>query len=116
MIRNMRGTGLSYSLAERQQSQVNEQLRHVARAASGAVCAGSNPAGGAQNRGTVFRVLLRCDRCNGAGDVVQAVGADGAPDGHLVPGAVITDLELEGVVQASLEVLGQPGKAKRELR
>jgi len=29
---------------------------------------------------------------------------------------VIADLELEGVVQASLEVLGQPGKVKRELR
>jgi hypothetical protein len=49
---------------------------------------------------------------DGAVDVVQAVGADG----DFVPGAVIADLELEGVVQASLEVFGQPGKAKQELR
>jgi hypothetical protein len=48
--------------------------------------------------------------------VVQTVGADGDSDGDFVPRAVIADLELEGVVQASLEVLGQPGKAKRELR
>jgi hypothetical protein len=40
--------------------------------------------------------------------VVQAVGADGDPDGGLVPGPVIADLELEGVVHAALEVLGQP--------
>jgi hypothetical protein len=33
-----------------------------------------------------------------------------------VPGAAIADLELEGVVQAPLEVLGQPGKAERERR
>jgi hypothetical protein len=48
--------------------------------------------------------------------VVQAVGADGDPDGDFIPGAVIADLELKGVVQAPLEVPGQPGKAKRELR
>jgi len=48
--------------------------------------------------------------------VVQPVGADGDPDGHLLPGAVIPDLELEGVIQAPLEVLGQPGNSKRELR
>jgi hypothetical protein len=48
--------------------------------------------------------------------VVQAVGADGDPDGHLVSGAVIADQELKGVVQAPLELFGQPGKAERELR
>lgn len=32
-----------------------------------------------------------------------------------MPGAVIADLELEGVVQAPLEVLGQPGEAERQL-
>jgi hypothetical protein len=59
--------------------------------------------------GTVFGVLLRCDRCDGAGDVVQTIGADGDPDDDLVPGTVIADLELEGVVQTALEVLGQAG-------
>ena len=39
---------------------------------SGAVCAGSNPAGGAHNKGTVYRILLRRDRCDVAVDVVQA--------------------------------------------
>lgn len=33
-----------------------------------------------------------------------------------MPGAVIADLELEGVVQGPLKVLGQAGKAKRQLR
>lgn len=62
--------------------------------------------------GTVFRVLLRRDRCDWAGDVVQAAfGADGDPDSHLVPGPVIADLELKGVAQAPLDVLGPPGKA-----
>jgi hypothetical protein len=64
----------------------------------------------------LLRMLLRLDRVHGAVDVVQAVGADGDPDGHLVPGAVIADLELEGVVQAPLEVLGQPAQPERELR
>jgi hypothetical protein len=31
-------------------------------------------------------------------------------------GAVIADLEMEGVVEVSLEVLGQSGEAKRQLR
>ena len=59
--------------------------------------------------GLLLRRPLRLDRVHGAVDVVQAVGADGDPDGDLVPGAVIADLEMEGVVQAPLEVFGQPG-------
>jgi hypothetical protein len=59
--------------------------------------------------GLFLRLPLRPDRVRGAVDVVQAVGADGDPDGDLVPGAVIADLELEGVIQAPLEVVGQPG-------
>jgi hypothetical protein len=66
--------------------------------------------------GTVFRVLPRCDRCDCAVDVIQAVGADGDPNGDFVPRPVIADLELKGVVQAPLEVLRQPGKPERQLR
>ena len=44
--------------------------------------------------GPLLRFPLRPDRVHGAIDLVQAVGADGDPDGQLVPGALIADLEI----------------------
>jgi hypothetical protein len=103
---------------------LNAAFGLAASAASGAAAAGQRAfpcygcsAGGAQNMATGFglrlrlRLRLRSDRVHGAVDVVQAVGADGDPDGDLVPGTVIADLELEGVVQAPLRPpVGSPGE------
>jgi hypothetical protein len=55
--------------------------------------------------GLLLRLLLRPDRVHGAVDVVQAVGADGDADGHLVPGALVADLELKGAALDGLPVL-----------
>lgn len=73
-----------------------------------------------QRGGFVVMDLVRCvwatDGVDLLGERADGVGVDGHAKGRLVFDAVVADLEVEGVVQFPLVVLGQQGRIDGALR